>query len=81
MLRCEDNSIYTGITTDVERRFLEHTGKNGRGAKYTKTHRPISVEKVFVVEDRKQASKLEYKIKHLTKELKEQLIKSETYEI
>ena len=36
ILRCEDGSLYTGITTDLDRRFLEH--KNKKGARYTKSH-------------------------------------------
>ncbi len=38
MLRCEDNSIYTGITTDINRRMSEHFNKTEKCAKYTKTH-------------------------------------------
>jgi putative endonuclease len=76
ILRCEDNSLYTGITTDVERRFSEHLGKNGKGAKYTKVHKPVKIEKVFSCCDRAEASKLEYKIKKMTKEQKENLIKT-----
>lgn len=74
MLRCEDGSLYTGITTDVERRFSEHLGKDGKGAKYTKVHRPIKIEKVIEAESRSDASKLEYKIKQMTKEDKEKFI-------
>lgn len=76
ILRCEDNSLYTGITTDVERRFSEHLGKNGKGAKYTKVHKPVKIEKVFSCCGRAEASKLEYKIKRMTKEQKENLIKT-----
>lgn len=38
MLRCEDNTIYTGITTDISRRMEEHFCKDKKCAKYTKTH-------------------------------------------
>lgn len=76
MLRCEDNSIYTGITTDVDRRFEEHLGKRSKGAKYTKNHKPVRVEKVLEVMNRVEASKLEYKIKRMTKGQKEELIKT-----
>lgn len=38
MLRCEDNSIYTGITTDINRRMKEHFSKNKKCAKYTLKH-------------------------------------------
>lgn len=76
MLRCEDNSIYTGITTDVNRRMEEHFSKSKKCAKYTLTHTAKKLEACFTVEDRKTASQLEYRIKELTKEQKEKLIKS-----
>ncbi len=75
MLRCADNSIYTGITTDVERRFAEHSGDiPGKRAKYTESHHAVRVEAVWESENRETASKLEYYIKKLNKSKKEQLI-------
>ena len=41
MLRCGDGSLYTGITTDPVRRFAEHQGQGGRGAKYTAARRAV----------------------------------------
>ena len=77
MLRCEDNSIYTGITNDIKRRWEEHHSKDERGAKYTKGHNVQRIEALWTTEDRRLASKLEYQIKHyLTKEKKEELIKT-----
>ena len=52
MIRCKDNSIYTGMTNDLDKRFNEHKTKSKNGAKYTKSHNAI---------------KLEYQIKNLTK--------------
>lgn len=75
ILRCEDNSLYTGITTDVQRRFNEHKNDMKKGAKYTASHTPISIEAVFEAENRSEASKLEAHIKTLTKAQKEELIK------
>lgn len=72
MLRCEDNSIYTGIAKNYEKRFKEHL--DGVGAKYTKSRKPIKIEKTFQCFTRSEASKLEYKIKKLTKIKKEKLI-------
>ncbi|MGL5054118.1 MAG: GIY-YIG nuclease family protein [Fusobacteriaceae bacterium] len=72
MLRCEDNSIYTGIAKNYEKRFKEHV--DGVGAKYTKSRKPIKIEKIFSCSSRSEASKLEYKIKKLTKKNKEILI-------
>lgn len=80
MLRCEDNSIYTGITTDIDRRMQEHFGKNDKCAKYTKTHTPKKLESLWSAENKSLASKLEYNIKKLPKEAKETLIKSHKLE-
>lgn len=76
MLRCEDNSIYTGITKDVFRRFSQHLGKKDGGAKYTKSRVPVSIEKIWKSETRSYASKLEYRIKKLSKNEKEKLIEN-----
>ena len=73
-MRCEDGSLYTGITTDVERRFKEHQGKLSGGAKYTKGRIPIKVEVMWQSDNRSLASKLEYRIKKLSKADKETLI-------
>ena len=76
IIRCSDNSLYTGITTDVGRRMREHGKKEGKGAKYTEAHVPKSLERVWQTENRQNASKLEYRIKSLRKEQKEDLVKS-----
>ena len=76
MLRCEDNSIYTGITTDVERRMEEHFSQCEKCAKYTLTHKAKKLEGVWESENKALASKLEYRIKALTKKQKEELIKN-----
>lgn len=75
MLRCDDNSIYTGIASDVERRMKEHFSKDKKCAKYTLTHSPKQLECVWESQDRILASKLEYYIKKLKKEQKEEIIK------
>ncbi len=75
MLRCEDNSIYTGMTTDLERRLEEHQSKSDKCAKYTLTHSAINFEAAWESSTRSMASKLEYNIKKLTKQEKETLIK------
>ena len=77
MLRCEDNSIYTGITTDLERRFSEHCSKKEKCAKYTLNHTAMKFEAVWQSSDRALASKLEYSLKKLTKSQKESIIKDE----
>ena len=73
MIRCSDNSIYTGITTDILRRFFEH--KSGKGAKYTKSLPAVLVEALWITATKENASKLEYRIKELKKEEKEDIIK------
>ena len=47
MLRCENNSIYTGITTDIKRRMEEHFSKDPKCAKYTKSNKPTKLECVW----------------------------------
>lgn len=74
ILRCEDNSLYTGITTDVKRRFAEHQEDKVKGAKYTKSHKPTGIAAVWEVGGKSDASKLEYRIKRLPKAEKEKLI-------
>ena len=77
MLRCQDNSIYTGITNDIKRRMEEHFNKEKKCAKYTYTHDAIKLEALWESSDKSKASKLEYAIKHnLKKEEKEELIKN-----
>ena len=72
MMRCSDNSLYSGITTDLERRFSEHTNKEGKGAKYTRAKEVVEIACAWVTDSgRSEASKLEAKLKKLTKEKKE----------
>lgn len=80
MIRCEDDSIYTGITTNVEKRFNEHLLKDKKCAKYTRNHTVKKIESVWQSEDRVLASKLEFYIKKLSKKQKEELIQSSNLE-
>lgn len=77
LLRCGDGSLYTGITTDLARRFAEHAGRGGRGAKYTASHSPLRLEAAWKSPDRAEALRLELGIKALTKPAKERLITGE----
>lgn len=74
ILRCHDNSLYTGITTDVKRRFLEHKNKTTLGAKYTHSKDVIKIECIWKTNSRSYASKLEYHLKKLKKQTKEELL-------
>lgn len=76
IIRCFDNSLYTGITTDVKRRMKEHFTKDKNCAKYTEVHTAKKLEVFWKSEDRKLASKLEFHIKTLNKNQKEQLIEN-----
>lgn len=77
MLRCDDNSLYTGITSDIEKRLNEHINKLKTAASYTKSHSVVSIEALWSTIDRSSASQLEHKIKKLPKEKKEALIYSQ----
>lgn len=74
MLRCKDNTIYTGITVDIQKRMKEHFDKTDKCAKYTRTHSAEKLEAVWQSENRSLASKLEFYIKKLSKKQKEKLI-------
>lgn len=75
ILSCSDSSFYTGITTDLERRVLEHNGESKKpGAKYTATRRPVRLVYQTQFENRSQASKEEARIKKLQRQNKEKLI-------
>ena len=80
MLRCDNNSLYTGITTDIKRRMQEHFGKDRKCAKYTLSHTAQKLECVWETENKVLAAKLEYRIKKLTKNKKEELIKTKSLE-
>ena len=66
IVRCSDNSLYTGITTDINRRIYEHN-ETKKGAKYTKSRRPVSLVYSALIGDRSSAQKEEYRIKKLSK--------------
>ena len=73
ILRCADNSYYTGIAADVARRISEHES-SPRGAKYLKGRGPLTLVFSEVVGDRSRASQLEYQIKQLSRPAKQMLI-------
>ena len=73
IVECCDKSLYTGITTDVNRRVKEHNGSK-KGAKYTRARRPIRLVKHWEFENRSAALKEEIRIKKLKKSDKIKLI-------
>jgi len=74
MVRCCDDSLYTGIATDPVRREREHNGELARGARYTRTRRPVKLVFSEAVPDRASASRREQGIKSLSRSAKEALI-------
>ena len=73
LLRCKDNSLYAGVTTDIDRRTGEHNNSK-LGAKYTRARRPVSLAYLEQADDKSTACKREYQIRQLTKLKKEQLV-------
>ncbi len=73
LVRCNDNSLYAGITTDITRRLFEHNSSK-LGAKYTRCRRPVSIAYIELATNRSKASITEARLKKLSKEKKEQLV-------
>lgn len=76
ILECADNTLYTWITTDLERRISEHNSSS-LWAKYTKNRRPVKLIYSEEYENRSLASKREIEIKKLSKKQKNELIKKQ----
>lgn len=74
IIRCKDNSLYTGYTTDISRRMREHT--TGINSKYTKSRGFLKLEVYFVCKSKSDAMKLEYKIKKKSRYQKLNIIES-----
>lgn len=79
IILCTDNSLYTGISTNAEKRFLQH--KNGHGAKYFRGHEPLELIYLESAADRSTAIKKETKIKRMKRDDKLRLISSDLNEI
>ena len=76
VLKCSDDTLYTGISTDMERRLTEHNQCNKKGARYTRARRPVVLVYQEFVDNRSEASKREAVIKKLSRLDKLALIKS-----
>ena len=72
IVRCADDTLYTGITDDIEHRIKAHN--EGKGAKYTRGRGPVTVVRYEMFANRSAASKREYEIKQLTRGQKLKLI-------
>jgi putative endonuclease len=71
LIECEDGSVYTGIAVDVDARFDAHC--NGKGARYTRSRKPVRLLASFELADRSSASRAEYRVKQLTAAQKREL--------
>lgn len=76
IVRCADGSLYTGITTDPDRRVLDHN--QGRGARYTRARRPVALVRIEAAADRAAALRREGEIKRLSAAAKQQLVTAQT---
>ena len=66
IVRCEDDSLYTGITKDLAKRMKNHVeGTGASHAKYMRSHKPIEIMAVWQCEEYRMAARLEYAIKRL----------------
>jgi putative endonuclease len=72
LLRCADDSLYCGWTTDVRRRLAAH--RAGRASRYTRSRCPVELAAVIEVADRSAALREEARIKRLSRALKLQLV-------
>ena len=74
LIRCKNGKLYTGITTDVERRFAEHKSNDKRGSKYLRGKAPLTLVMKKKIASKSMALKIEAKVKKLSKIKKEMFI-------
>lgn len=75
LIRCAKGKLYTGVSTDVARRFQEHNDPSGsKGAKYLRGKGPLTLVFQSLIGDKSSALKLEHRVKALSKCNKEQLV-------
>ncbi len=74
LIRCNDGSLYTGITTDVNRRFKEHQSDKGKGSKYLRGKAPLQLVFKKKIGSKNLALKIEHRVKKFPKSKKELLI-------
>lgn len=76
ILRCGDGSLYTGVATDVTRRFGEHQSQGAKAAKYVRGRTPLELVYTCEVGTRSEALKEEWRIKRLSRARKEALLEA-----
>jgi len=74
IVRCRDGTLYTGITTDIDRRIAEHSGGGNAGSKYLKGRAPLILMFQKRLGSRRLASKIENRVKKLSRAKKEEMI-------
>lgn len=74
IIRCSDNSLYTGIAKDVGKRFNEHQGNGPKCSKYLRGRGPLSLVFEQYIGSRSEALKIEGRVKQLTKARKEKIL-------
>ena len=74
ILKCKDETLYTGWTNDIEKRLEAHNA--GKGAKYTRSRRPVELVYLEQFETKEEAMRREYAIKHMKRKEKLQLIEN-----
>ena len=77
IIRCADNTLYTGITIDVEARFATHQSQTSRSAKYLRGREPLTLVFQVPIGSKSKASRAEYYVKRLSKQNKEKLIQGQ----
>ena len=80
IVRCSDNSLYTGVTTDLKRRLQEHN-HGPRAARYTRNRRPVRLVYAEAADSRAAACQREYALKQLSAEQKKTLLANSPVEI
>lgn len=76
IVACQDGTFYTGWTNDLEKRICDHNA--GKGAKYTKSRRPVVLAYYEEYETKEEAMRREYAIKQMSRQEKEKLVKKKT---
>ena len=77
IVKCKDGSLYTGWTNDLEKRIIAHN--EGKGAKYTKSRRPVTLVYYETFETKEEAMSREYHIKRMSRREKEKLLDELSY--
>ncbi|MCM1162411.1 MAG: GIY-YIG nuclease family protein [Roseburia sp.] len=79
IIKCQDESYYTGITKDIKKRLKQHFYKEKQGAKYTKSRQALWLEALWETSGWSEAGRLEYFIKSLNRKEKEELVKNPSF--